>query len=89
MKMTKEVLSRFISLEYELKTLLEANPLKKLEQAREEVAELQKSLAEKQQKFHEAQQTAWVRNVFGFSLGFFFSFCFMCHKARPDWQEKP
>ena len=58
MKMTKEVLSRFISLEYELKTLLEANPLKKLEQAREEVAELQKSLAEKQQKFHEAQQTA-------------------------------
>ena len=58
MKMTKEVLSRFISLEYELKTLLEANPLKKLEQAREEVAELHKSLAEKQQKFHEAQQTA-------------------------------
>ena len=56
--MTKEVLSRFISLEYELKTLLEVNPLKKLEQAKEEVVELEKTLAEKKQKFHEAQQQA-------------------------------
>jgi hypothetical protein len=31
--MTKEVLSRFIALEYELKSLLESNALKKLDQA--------------------------------------------------------
>ena len=58
MKMTKEVLSRFISLEYELKTLLEANPLKKLDQAKEEVVDLERTLAEKKHKFHEAQQEA-------------------------------